>query len=146
MSIFLEQIFSALQFLEKKGLGHHDVKPDNILIDKSGCMKLGDFGICEHLIPMESNATNNDNSSSKRERPPVRGTYAYLPPHCKSGTTDRDKWALTLVAYVMANGAHPFAALIGTPWEDAIPREFLNWKPDIRSEISNDLRKLILEL
>eukprot|EP00804_Cyclotella_cryptica_P008793 CCRYP_015639-RD/>CCRYP_015639-RD protein AED:0.06 eAED:0.06 QI:2627/1/1/1/0.85/0.62/8/318/480 len=44
---FMLQIFSALDHMHGKGVFHRDVKPENILVDKTGKhLKLADFGSC----------------------------------------------------------------------------------------------------
>lgn len=146
MSVFLEQVISALQFLEEMELVHQDVKPDNILIDEDGLLKLCDNDNCADLIRRESNATNNDNSSSECNRSPVRGTLAYLALHCESGTTDRNKYSMGVVAYVTGEGVHPFDDLIQAQLVDLIPTKFRNWKPEFQSKMSNDLQKVIRRL
>lgn len=58
-----------------------DIKPDNLILDKNGHLKLSDFGLCKPLDDMYSNllendgicsqdATNGSGGHSGSERPP----------------------------------------------------------------------------
>jgi serine/threonine protein kinase len=45
------QICEALQFAHDAGVVHRDIKPENVLIDRSGRVKVADFGLAKILSP-----------------------------------------------------------------------------------------------
>lgn len=46
---YIAEIVLAVDSIHKANYIHRDLKPDNILIDNQGHLKLSDFGLCKHL-------------------------------------------------------------------------------------------------
>ena len=93
-----DSVADALMVAHDAGVLHLDIKPDNILINRQGQVKVTDFGL----------ATLADASGVGRTG---GGTIGYMPPEqIKRETLDAraDEWALASVAYEMLTGSNPF--------------------------------------
>src|ERR1051326_1465904 len=66
------QICEALQFAHDEGVVHRDIKPDNILMDKKGRVKIADFGIAK-IMGRESHIAITETKG-------VIGTPQYMAP------------------------------------------------------------------
>jgi predicted Ser/Thr protein kinase len=100
---FIEQISSALDATHAQNIVHRDVKPANILIDKSGLVHLVDFGL--------ANAAKSSLGSSSTVA--GIGTAMYMSPEQAMGRTgDRttDVYSLGIVAFELLTGRLPFEA------------------------------------
>ena len=101
LSIFM-QLLSALAYVHSLGIIHRDIKPKNILIDKSGTVKLTDFGIAKSLY-----------SSVKTSTGGYLGAPAYSSPEqMDSLTIDNrsDIYSLGITFYEMLVGVTPFSS------------------------------------
>ena len=90
----------ALEVAHENGVLHLDIKPDNILINHAGQVKVTDFGL----------ATLADASGFG---PAGGGTIGYMPlEQMRQENLDArcDEWALASVAYEMLAGENPFFA------------------------------------
>ena len=96
----IAQAARALQAAHTAGLVHRDIKPGNLLVSRSGQVKVTDFGI--------AHATG----SAPLPRPgTLMGTPAYLAPEQVAGahaTPATDLYALGIVAYQCLTGRPPF--------------------------------------
>ncbi len=45
---YTAEMILAIQSVHKLKYIHRDIKPDNVLIDETGHIKLSDFGLCKH--------------------------------------------------------------------------------------------------
>ncbi|CAJ0939443.1 unnamed protein product, partial [Mesorhabditis belari] len=95
---YIYQLSSALEHCHERLVIHRDVKPENVLIDKKGNLKLSDFGW----------AVQHDGQS---KRGTVCGTLDYLPPEMiahKPHTYKVDNWAVGILMYECLMGKPPF--------------------------------------
>jgi eukaryotic-like serine/threonine-protein kinase len=99
---WLEQAANALDAAHREGVVHRDVKPANLLLDRSGRMHVADFGI--------ASAAGLD---SLTQTGTVLGTASYLSPEQAKGeraTPASDLYALAVVAFELMTGHRPFEA------------------------------------
>ncbi len=98
------QMCDALQFAHEEGIVHRDVKPENILLDRRGRVKVADFGLARLLGPTPADFTLT------RSRMAM-GTPHYMAPEQweEAHTVDHraDIWSLGVVLYEMLTGELP---------------------------------------
>ncbi len=100
----------ALQTAHAHHVLHLDIKPDNVLIDQEGHVKVADFGLARLAGEAGYGAAEG-------------GTIGYMPPEqMQQKELDErcDEWALASLTYEMISGENPFLANSIPEAEDAI--------------------------
>ena len=130
------QLISAIAFLHDNGWAHRDLKPDNILIDSSGRIKLADFGQCGEI---------------NRKNPMMNtlcGTFSYVPPEVMQEKPydgkKADIWALGVVMFCMASGQLPWGDGSTQQITDRILRADMIDLPDIDKDCLRLIRMCIV--
>jgi serine/threonine protein kinase len=86
---------------------HQDLRPENIMIDSSGTVKIIDFG--------STKVAGLTEISSPLEREPILGTAQYTAPEYflgESGSSQSDLFALAVIAYQMLSGKLPYGTKV----------------------------------
>ena len=114
---YTANILLALDYLNSRQVCHRDLKPDNIIIDEKGYLKIIDFGTS---IIIDKNYTNT-----------VTGTPHYMAPEILLGQGygfSCDYWSLGIIAYETYYGIYPFGRNAKDPidvYKEVIKKEVI---------------------
>lgn len=103
----VDQIARGLLAFHRMEMLHQDLRPANIMIDKTGTVKIIDFGAVRVAGLMEI--------SSPIERTDLLGTAQYTAPEYflgEAGTTRSDLFSLGVITYQMLTGKLPYGAQV----------------------------------
>src|SRR5262249_30328560 len=106
----IAKVARTVHYAHEHGILHRDIKPGNILLDKSGEPHLTDFGLAR-LVEADSTVTGTKE---------VLGTPSYMAPEQAAAETTKlgkatDVYGLGAVIYQLLTGHPPFAG--GTTYE-----------------------------
>ncbi|MFI1100790.1 protein kinase [Streptomyces melanogenes] len=136
------KLMDALDAAHRAGVLHRDVKPGNVLLERSGRVVLTDFGIA-------SMDTSGEEALAKlTQSGQIVGSLDYLPPERAQGREPgaaSDIWALGMTLYAAVEGSSPFrrtsvwstlAAIVGEPLPE--PRRAGPLTPVLRALMAKD--------
>ncbi len=135
----VKQVCEALQFAHGHGVVHRDIKPSNILVDRSGWVKVGDFGLAQI-------SQGDDRTQSSA----ALGTPDYAAPEQLRGAADHraDIYSLGVMFYEMLTGDVPRGVFeppsSKAPVDarlDGVVLRALHEEPERRYQQADELRK-----
>ncbi|MEU9444284.1 serine/threonine-protein kinase [Streptomyces sp. NPDC048304] len=152
-------VADALAAAHRAGVLHRDVKPGNILLDRSGRVVLTDFGIAAMDDPGDGSATRLTRSGE------LVGSLDYLAPERAQGAEPgppADVWAVGATLYAAVEGASPFrrestystlTAIVSEPLPEPrraepltpVLRRLMDKRPDARPD-AEEAREALAEV
>ncbi|XP_077309908.1 protein kinase C delta type-like [Lithobates pipiens] len=99
MQFLTAEILCGLQFLHNRGIVHRDIKPDNILLDSVGHVRLADFGLSATEVHASQTLTS------------FAGTLQYIAPEIYLETPygfAADYFSLGIIVYELVTANYPF--------------------------------------
>lgn len=94
---FISCVILGLEYCHSNLIIHHDIKPENLILDSHGYAHIADFGIAKMQQP------NNAKE--------ISGTLGYMAPEVlfeKDHTTVADYFSLGVICYEFMNGVKPY--------------------------------------
>ena len=148
---YLAELILAIESIHKLDCIHRDIKPDNILIDTDGHIKLSDFGLSKISEKIFEKNENKNNISMHNKNYSCVGTAFYVAPEVlkKSGYgPEIDWWSAGVIFYEMLVGYAPFCS----KETNEVCYKVMNWEKyleipkKIKMKMSDEAQDLIYKL
>lgn len=139
----LEQIAKGLQAFHRLEMIHQDLKPDNIMIDSTGTVKIIDFG-ATRVAGLEEIDTGVEQIN-------LLGAALYAAPEYflgEQGSPRADIYSLGIIAYQMLSGGFPYGTQVPKSRTKAAQKKLayqsvLNEEREIPAWIDDAIRKAV---
>jgi len=140
----------ALQFAHERGIVHRDIKPENILLDKTGRVKVADFGIAK-MLGSDHDESLDQTASDQSATPSTIGTPGYSAPEQKMSPkrvdSRADIYSLGVVFYEMLTDELPGQPIAPPSHKvqvdvriDQIVLRALEQKPELRYQRASQVK------
>ncbi len=119
-------ILTALEYSHRAGVVHRDIKPGNVMVTRSGQIKVMDFGIARAI---------SDSSATVAQTSVILGTAQYFSPEQAKGETvdlRSDLYSTGVVLFEMLTGRAPFRG--DSPI--SVAYQHVSERPDVPSSLN----------
>jgi serine/threonine protein phosphatase PrpC len=137
----IDQIARGLQAMHRKEMIHQDIRPDNILLDKNGTVKIIDFGATRIAGIAEQGA----------EADLILGTAQFTAPEYflgQQGSTQSDIFSLGVLTYHLLSHALPYGTAVSKAYNVTAQRK-LSYQSLLRGDrnipfwVDDSIRKAV---
>jgi serine/threonine protein kinase len=141
---YVRQAARGLQAIHEAGLVHRDLKPNNIMLDSQGVIKILDLGLARFLTE------ESDSPTVKYDSKRVLGTADYLSPEQAINSHDvdirADVYSLGATFYFLLTGQTPFPT--GTIVQKLVWVQSQEPRPvnEVNPEVSADLGEVVAQM
>ena len=151
---YLRQSAKALQHAHQRNMIHCDIKPDNLLLNQDGQIKILDMGIAKLNDPKKKSQAQdtevNSDSHVKKDESHILGTVDYLAPEMASGEAQADPrvdiYSLGCTMFFLLTGQVPYpeTTLIERilAHQEKPPRDPRELRPDTPKELAYIVLKM----
>ncbi|XVE70644.1 hypothetical protein DITRI_Ditri10aG0087800 [Diplodiscus trichospermus] len=109
---YIAQSVLAIESIHRHNYIHRDIKPDNLLLDKNGHMKLSDFGLCKPLDCRNLSVINENETLDEKNLNESMDVDGHFP---ESGGGRRWKSSLEQLQHWQHNRRKLAFSTVGTP-------------------------------
>ncbi|KAL4305787.1 hypothetical protein HN51_039759 [Arachis hypogaea] len=132
----MKQLLEAVAHCHRLGIAHRDIKPDNLLFDRRGNLKVADFGSAEWF-------------GDGRGMSGVVGTPYYVAPEVVMGREYSEKvdvWSSAVILYIMLGAIPPFYGENASEIFEAVVRANLRFPTTIFRSVSSSAKDLLRKM
>jgi serine/threonine protein kinase/tetratricopeptide (TPR) repeat protein len=138
----------AIATAHAAGITHRDLKPDNVMVDDAGRVKVLDFGLAKILD--EIGGDDDKTVAVQTREGMILGTAAYMSPEqaeAKPVDERTDVFALGIILYEMLTGKRPFqgdtnmSTLTSVMRDDPVP--VVDLRPELPRQFSRIVRRCL---
>jgi serine/threonine protein kinase len=144
----------ALQFAHDRGIVHRDIKPENLLLDKTGRVKIADFGIAKMLGTVKGGGNAAESAAPESVTQSAVGTPTYSAPEQKTNPqrvdSRADIYSLGVVFYELLTGELPGKRIEAPSHKiqidvrlDAVVLRALEQKPELRYQQVSEVKTMV---